>query len=126
MALVDGMLWELEEEAVTTRRVLERVPDNRLGWLGSRSGDQATHPDRDLGAALPVVCCNLEHPIPAQGGRGRHADRLQAHGPGIHRGGASNGRGERLEVFARARAPRGGIPRPRDVRRTSTHKETEQ
>jgi uncharacterized damage-inducible protein DinB len=32
MALIDGMLQELEEEAVTTRRVLERVPDNRLGW----------------------------------------------------------------------------------------------
>jgi hypothetical protein len=26
MALIDGMLRELEEEAVTTRRVLERVP----------------------------------------------------------------------------------------------------
>ena len=32
MALIDGMLRELEEEAVTTRRVLERVPDNQLGW----------------------------------------------------------------------------------------------
>jgi uncharacterized damage-inducible protein DinB len=32
MALIDGLLRELEEEAVTTRRVLERVPDNRLGW----------------------------------------------------------------------------------------------
>jgi uncharacterized damage-inducible protein DinB len=32
MALIDSMLRELEEEAVTTRRVLERVPDNRLGW----------------------------------------------------------------------------------------------
>lgn len=32
MPLIDGMLQELEEEARTTRRVLERVPDNRLGW----------------------------------------------------------------------------------------------
>ena len=32
MALIDGMLRELEDEAVTTRRVLERVPDDRLGW----------------------------------------------------------------------------------------------
>jgi uncharacterized damage-inducible protein DinB len=32
MALIDGMLQELEEEAQTTRRVLERVPDNRLSW----------------------------------------------------------------------------------------------
>ena len=32
MAMIDGMLRELEDEAVTTRQVLERVPDNRLGW----------------------------------------------------------------------------------------------
>jgi uncharacterized damage-inducible protein DinB len=32
MALIDGMLQELEEEARTTRRVLERVPDDQLQW----------------------------------------------------------------------------------------------
>lgn len=32
MALIDGLLQELEEEAQTTRRVLERVPDNQLAW----------------------------------------------------------------------------------------------
>jgi uncharacterized damage-inducible protein DinB len=32
MALIDGMLQELEEEARTTRRVLERVPDDKLTW----------------------------------------------------------------------------------------------
>jgi uncharacterized damage-inducible protein DinB len=32
MALIDGMLRELEDEAQATRRILERVPDNRLGW----------------------------------------------------------------------------------------------
>jgi len=32
MALIDGMLQELEEEARTTRRVLERVPENKLTW----------------------------------------------------------------------------------------------
>jgi uncharacterized damage-inducible protein DinB len=32
MAFVDSMLQELEQEAQTTRRVLERVPDSRLGW----------------------------------------------------------------------------------------------
>jgi uncharacterized damage-inducible protein DinB len=32
MALIDGMLQELEHEAQTTRRVLERVPDNKLTW----------------------------------------------------------------------------------------------
>ncbi len=32
MALIDGLLEELEAEARTTRRVLERVPDDQLGW----------------------------------------------------------------------------------------------
>jgi hypothetical protein len=30
MALIDGMLQELEQEAQTTRRVLERVPAGKL------------------------------------------------------------------------------------------------
>jgi uncharacterized damage-inducible protein DinB len=32
MAIIDGLLAELEQEAGTTRRVLERVPDARLSW----------------------------------------------------------------------------------------------
>jgi uncharacterized damage-inducible protein DinB len=32
MAIIDGMLQELEMEARTTRRVLERVPDDQLTW----------------------------------------------------------------------------------------------
>jgi uncharacterized damage-inducible protein DinB len=32
MALIDGLLQELEQEAGTTRRVLERVPDAHLTW----------------------------------------------------------------------------------------------
>src|SRR6266550_8893013 len=32
MALIDAILQELEQEAQTTRRVLERVPDNQLAW----------------------------------------------------------------------------------------------
>ena len=32
MALIDTLLQELEQEAQTTRRVLERVPDAHLGW----------------------------------------------------------------------------------------------
>jgi len=32
MALIDAFLEELEEEAATTRRVLERVPDAHLDW----------------------------------------------------------------------------------------------
>jgi uncharacterized damage-inducible protein DinB len=32
MAIIDSLLQELEQEAQTTRRVLERVPDAHLGW----------------------------------------------------------------------------------------------
>jgi uncharacterized damage-inducible protein DinB len=32
MAIVDALLGELEQEAVTTRRVLERVPQAHLSW----------------------------------------------------------------------------------------------
>jgi uncharacterized damage-inducible protein DinB len=32
MALIDGMLQELDQETQTTRRVLERVPDKHLAW----------------------------------------------------------------------------------------------
>lgn len=32
MAQIDGLLQELEQESQTTRRVLERVPDNQLAW----------------------------------------------------------------------------------------------
>jgi uncharacterized damage-inducible protein DinB len=32
MAIIDGLLQELEHEAQTTRRVLERVPDHQLTW----------------------------------------------------------------------------------------------
>ena len=32
MRIVDSILMELDQEAKTTRRVLERVPTDRLGW----------------------------------------------------------------------------------------------
>jgi uncharacterized damage-inducible protein DinB len=32
MAMIDALLAELEQESVTTRRVLERVPQAHLGW----------------------------------------------------------------------------------------------
>jgi uncharacterized damage-inducible protein DinB len=47
MALIDSLLQELEQEAETTRRVLERVPDDKLNWRPhpkARSlGDLALH-----------------------------------------------------------------------------------
>ena len=61
MAMIDGMLQELEEEAKTTRRVLERVPGDKLEWrphpksrtLGELALHIATVPGRvaELGAA---------------------------------------------------------------------------
>ncbi len=32
MAMIDSLLLELEQEACSTRRMLERVPDDKLGW----------------------------------------------------------------------------------------------
>lgn len=32
MSMIESLLQELEQEAHTTRRVLARVPDDRLGW----------------------------------------------------------------------------------------------
>ena len=32
MSKIEALLQELEQEAQTTRRVLERVPEDRLGW----------------------------------------------------------------------------------------------
>ena len=68
MRLADSLIAELEQEAATTRRVLERVPDGRLSWrpharsmsLGQLAGHLATmiswgtatldHPDFDVAA----------------------------------------------------------------------------
>ena len=32
MAIINGMLEELEQEAQTTRRVLERIPEDQMNW----------------------------------------------------------------------------------------------
>ena len=38
MGMIDGMLQELEQEAQTTRRVLERVPGSQLAWRPHEKG----------------------------------------------------------------------------------------
>ena len=47
MAIIETLLQELEQEAQTTRRVLERVPDTALGWKPHEKsmslGGLATH-----------------------------------------------------------------------------------
>jgi len=59
MALIDGMLQELEEEARTTRRVLERVPDNNLAWRPHEKartlGELALHVALVPGAVAQLV-----------------------------------------------------------------------
>ena len=59
MALIDGMLQELEQEAQTTRRVLERVPDNQLSWRPHEKartlGELALHIAMVPGAVAELV-----------------------------------------------------------------------
>jgi uncharacterized damage-inducible protein DinB len=69
MTLIDGMLQELEEEARTTRRVLERVPGKRLGWRPHEKartlGQLALHIAMVPGAVAEFVAS----PSPAQAPR---------------------------------------------------------
>ena len=66
MALIDGMLQELEQEAQTTRRVLERVPDDQLAWRphpkARTLGELALHVAMVPGGVAELVAS----PSPAQ------------------------------------------------------------
>jgi uncharacterized damage-inducible protein DinB len=66
MALIDSMLQELEQEAHTTRRVLERVPDNKLTWRPHKKartlGELALHVATVPGAVAELFAS----PSPAQ------------------------------------------------------------
>ena len=66
MALIDGMLHELEQETQTTRRVLERVPDHQLGWRPHERartlGELALHVAMVPGGVAELVAS----PSPAQ------------------------------------------------------------
>ena len=59
MALIDGMLQELEQEAQATRRVLQRVPDDRLTWRPHEKartlGELALHVAMVPGAVAELV-----------------------------------------------------------------------
>lgn len=65
MALIDGMLMELEEEAQTTRRVFERVPNDHLAWRPHKKartlGQLALHV-----ATVPGGVAQLASSSPAQ------------------------------------------------------------
>jgi uncharacterized damage-inducible protein DinB len=66
MALIDGMLQELEQEAQTTRRVLERVPDDQLAWRPHKKartlGELALHVAMVPGGVAELIAS----PSPAQ------------------------------------------------------------
>ena len=66
MAIIDGLLQELEREAQTTRRVLERVPGNQLAWRphpkARTLGQLALHVARVPGGVAQLVAA----PSPAQ------------------------------------------------------------
>jgi uncharacterized damage-inducible protein DinB len=66
MALIDGILQELEQETRTTRRVLERVPDNQLAWRPHEKartlGELALHVAMVPGGVAELVAS----PSPAQ------------------------------------------------------------
>jgi uncharacterized damage-inducible protein DinB len=59
MAIIDGLLQELEQEAQTTRRVLERVPDNQLAWRPHKKartlGELALHVASVPGAVAAIA-----------------------------------------------------------------------
>ncbi len=66
MAMIDGMLQELDQETQTTRRVLERVPAHRLDWRPQEKarslGQLALHV-----ATVPGAVAELSaSPSPAQ------------------------------------------------------------
>jgi uncharacterized damage-inducible protein DinB len=75
MALIDGLLQELEQETQTTRRVLERVPEDQLAWrphdkartLGELALHVATVPGgvaQLVAAPSPVQLPQFTDPIP--------------------------------------------------------------
>jgi uncharacterized damage-inducible protein DinB len=68
MALIDGMLQELEQEAQTTRRVLERVPDNQLAWRPHEKartlGELALHVAIVPGAVAELVASQSPAQVP--------------------------------------------------------------
>src|SRR2546428_13661431 len=66
MPLIDGMLKELEQEAQTTRRVSERVPEQKLAWRphpkARTLGELALHVAMVPGGVAQLVAS----PSPAQ------------------------------------------------------------
>jgi uncharacterized damage-inducible protein DinB len=75
MSMIEALIQELDQEAQTTRRVLERVPGDRLGWkphdksmsLGQLALHVATTPAgvSDMVRQSPVQVPQFAHPSAA-------------------------------------------------------------
>jgi uncharacterized damage-inducible protein DinB len=82
MAIVDALLQELEQEAATTRRVLEIVPSDKLGWKphpkSMSLGQLALHVAVIPGAIAELVREPREVPKFAQAEATSTAEVLQA------------------------------------------------
>ena len=68
MALIEGLLQELEQEAQTTRRVLERVPEHQLGWRPHEKartlGELAMHVAIVPGGVAQLAASPSPAPVP--------------------------------------------------------------
>ena len=68
MPLINGMLQELDQEAATTRRVLERVPENQLAWrphVKARTlGELAMHVATVPGAVAELIASQSPAQVP--------------------------------------------------------------
>ena len=77
MAMIEALLQELEHEAKTTRRVLERVPGDKLGWKphdkSMSLGQLALHV-----ASIPGAIANLAQQSPYEIGEFRQASAATA------------------------------------------------
>lgn len=70
MRIVDPILMEIDQEAATTRRVLERVPEDKLDWRPhpkSRTlGELALHVAASQGAVAELTLPDSVEPPPFQ------------------------------------------------------------
>ncbi|MDZ4389255.1 MAG: hypothetical protein U0974_05960, partial [Gemmatimonadales bacterium] len=88
MPMIDSFLAELEQEAVATRRLLERVPAAQLGWrphpksftLGQLALHIASIPASIAAMAIPDVC---ELPDFAPAGAEHHAQIMTTFDQGL-------------------------------------------
>lgn len=69
MRIIDGMLAELEQEAATTKRVLERIPQAHLSWKphpkSMSLGQLALHVATVPGAVAEIAAMDIRPALPA-------------------------------------------------------------